>query len=355
MTTKTPFLLNCWYVAAWSDELAPGQLLARKLLDEDVVMWRDAAGRVQAVLDQCPHRFAPLSIGRVMDDGSLQCGYHGLQFRGDGACSLNPHGNGAIPQAARVKSFPVVERHTAVWIWMGNPELADPERIVDFSILSRTPREGHKTVHGHFVVGASYLLEIDNLMDLTHPEYVHASSIGSAGHHSAQYEAFQEGDTRVHSNRWYLEGPCPPALDMQFPTHGRPVEHWVNMRWDAPSLLLLNVGVTFTGQRREDGLSDWSCQLLTPESATSTHYFFTHTRTRAVDSEAFDTLLMQQILHAFVNEDKPLLERIQRKMGDADLLTLKPVMLEGDAGAVRARRLLQKLIAQEQAQQEGAA
>ena len=141
-----------------------------------------------------------------------RCPYHGLQFGSDGVCSHNPHGDGAIPKAARVRAFPVVERHTAVWIWMGDPEKADPECIVDFSILSRGPHEGLRSIHGHFVVEASYELEVDNLLDLSHPEFLHASSIGSAGHHSAQYEAFQEGDSRVHSNRWYLEGPCPPAF-----------------------------------------------------------------------------------------------------------------------------------------------
>lgn len=350
MNSPQPFLLNCWYVAAWADELAAGQLLSRTLLNQEVVLWRDADGQVHALLDRCPHRFSPLSGGKVMDDGSLQCGYHGLRFGGTGTCTHNPHGNGAIPQAAKVRSFPVVERHTAVWIWMGDAAQADPEALVDFSILSRQPSEGHRTIHGHFTVGASYELEIDNLLDLTHPEYVHAGSIGSEGHHSANYEAFQDGDRRVHSNRWYLEGPCPPALAVQFETHGQPVEHWADMRWDAPSLLMLNVGVTLTGRPRDEGLSDWSAQLLTPETATSTHYFFTHTRTRAVDSTEFDELLRTQILHAFTQEDKPLLERIQRKMGGEDFWSLKPVMLEGDAGAVRARRLLEKLIAEEQRQ-----
>lgn len=354
MAKRNRYLLDCWYVAAWSDELAAGQLLARTLLEQDVVLWRDAGGQAHAVLDRCPHRFAPLSAGRVMDDGSLQCGYHGLQFRGDGGCSHNPHGNGAIPKAAQVRHFPVVERHTAVWIWMGDPAKADPDGIVDFSILSRKPDEGSRTVHGYFVVEAGYELEIDNLMDLTHPEFLHADSLGSSGHHSANYEAIQEGDRRVHSNRWFEEGPCPPVFDMQFPTHGRPVEHWANMRWDAPSLLMLNVGVTFTGRPREEGLDDWSAHLLTPETATSTHYFFTHTRTRALDSEEFDEMLRTQILRVFLNDDKPMLERIQRKMGDADFWSLKPVMLEGDAGAVRARRLLEKLIAAEEQQNASA-
>lgn len=342
-----PFLRNCWYVAAWSDELQAGRLQSRRLLDEPVALWRDASGQVHAVLDRCPHRFAALSSGRVMDDGAVQCAYHGLQFNGDGHCTLNPHGDGTIPKAARVRSFPVVERHTAVWIWMGDPAKADADRIVDYSILSKQPQDGFRTIHGHFTVEANYELENDNLMDLSHPEFLHAGSIGSAGHHSAIYEAFQEGNTRVHSNRWYAEGPCPPAFETQFPTGGRPVEHWANMCWDAPSLLMLHVGVTHVGRPREEGLNNWSAHLLTPESAGSTHYFYTHTRTGALDSAALDEIIRGQVLHAFIEEDKPMLERIQRTMGGADLMSLKPVMLVGDAGGMRVRRLLDQLIAEE--------
>lgn len=348
MTTK-PFLLNCWYVAAWGDELSSGQLLTRRLLGERVVLWRDGAGQVHALEDRCPHRFAPLSTGKVMDDGTLQCGYHGLRFGGDGECSHNPQGSGAIPKAAHVRAFPVVERHTAVWIWMGDPERADPARIVDYSILSRQPSEGYRTLHGHFTVQASYELEIDNLLDLSHTEYLHGNSIGTEAHHSAKYESFQEGETRVHSNRWFLEGPCPQEFARDFPTEGRPVEHWVNMVWDAPSTLMLHFGVTLTGRPREEGMNGWSGQLLTPETATSTHYFFTHTRLQQLDSVEVDEVILRGMRHAFTQEDGPMLETIQTVMGDADLWSLKPVLLEGDAGAVRARRLLEKLIAEERA------
>lgn len=343
-----PFLRNSWYVAAWADELTPGQPITRRLLDDPVVLWRDAQGQAHALLNRCPHRFALLSDGRVMEDGTLQCPYHGLQFDGAGHCTLNPHGNGAIPKAAQVRSFPVVERHTAVWIWMGDPARADASRIVDFSLFERTPEEGSCTIHGHFTVQAGYELEIDNLMDLSHPEFVHATSLGSSAHHSAQYEAGQEGDTRVYSNRWFSEGPCPPALDAIFQSGGRPVEHWANMRWDAPSLLLLEVGVTLTGRPRSEGMNDFAAHLLTPESATSTHYFYTHTRTHDVASREMDEIIRGAVLHAFLQEDRPLLEKIQQQMGDHDLWSMKPVMLGGDAGGVRARRLLEQLIAAEQ-------
>jgi vanillate O-demethylase monooxygenase subunit len=343
------FLRNTWYIAAWASELATGTLLPRRLLDEPVVLWRDTSGAVHALLDRCPHRFAPLSMGRLMADGSLQCGYHGLQFDAGGRCTVNPQGDGTVPKAAQVTAYPVVERHTAVWIWMGDPARADATRIPDYSLFSRQPHEGYRTFDGMFTVQAAYELEIDNLMDLSHPEFLHAGSLGSPAQKTAHYKAWQEGDTTVHSNRWFDEGPCPAAMEVAFPTEGKPVEHWTHMRWDAPSLLWLHVGVTFTGQPREAGMNTWSAHFLTPETEGSTHYFYNHTRRFALDSAEVDEGIRAMVLHAFLQEDRPMLEAIQRDMGGRDLWSMKPVLLSGDSGGVRARRLLEKLIAGEHA------
>lgn len=119
------YLRNVWYVAAWASEVKPGRMLTRTLLEERVLMFRDEAGEARALFDQCPHRFAPLSMGKLCDGGRyVQCGYHGLQFDGKGACVSNPHG--PVPKAAKVKSYPLVERYSVLWIWMGDPEQADP-------------------------------------------------------------------------------------------------------------------------------------------------------------------------------------------------------------------------------------
>src|ERR1700736_5971695 len=113
------YLHNAWYVAAWSDDLADGQLLARTILKEPVVLYRKADGHVAALQDRCPHRFAPLSMGKIVHGDCLQCPYHGLEFDASGACTLNPHGTKNIPPRARVRSYPVTEKHKAIWIWMG--------------------------------------------------------------------------------------------------------------------------------------------------------------------------------------------------------------------------------------------
>jgi len=98
------FLRNTWYMAMWSENLAAGTLLPRMLLGTPLVFWRDTQGRVAALEDRCPHRFAPLSKGKLLGD-RVQCGYHGLEFDGSGACVRNPHVTGRIPPAAKVPSF----------------------------------------------------------------------------------------------------------------------------------------------------------------------------------------------------------------------------------------------------------
>ncbi|HVI62767.1 MAG TPA: Rieske 2Fe-2S domain-containing protein, partial [Bradyrhizobium sp.] len=84
------YLRNAWYVAAWSDDLADGQLLSRTILKEPVVLFRKSDGHLAALQDRCPHRFAPLHMGKIIDGDRVQCPYHGLEFDSSGACVLNP-------------------------------------------------------------------------------------------------------------------------------------------------------------------------------------------------------------------------------------------------------------------------
>jgi phenylpropionate dioxygenase-like ring-hydroxylating dioxygenase large terminal subunit len=110
-----PFLKNSWYVAAWSSEVqGPTH---QKIIGEDVLLYRGEHGQVIALGDTCPHRFAPLHLGKVIGD-LIQCPYHGLQFNADGHCAHNPFDPAVQPAAAKVRSFPTIERDRFIWIWM---------------------------------------------------------------------------------------------------------------------------------------------------------------------------------------------------------------------------------------------
>ena len=342
------YLRNAWYVAAWSEELTSGRLLARTLLDEPLVLFRTLDGVAAALFDRCPHRFAPLSRGRLKGD-VIECGYHGLCFDRTGACAHNPHNPGHVPPRARVQSRPLLERQGIVWIWMGDANKVDAAMVPDFPLLSDDARDWH-TVRGYLLSPANYQLSIDNLLDLTHPEFLHDGSLGSPAHKTAHYEVKQVSSREVHSNRWFDEGPIPPVLERSFPTEGRPVTHWADMTWHAPSALWLDVGVTFPRRPRAEGLQTYAGHFVTPETERTTHYFFSFTRTAALArAENNDSMLVEMLRRIFVEEDSAMLAAVQERMGGQDLWSLKPAALPGDAGAVRVREALAKLIVNERA------
>src|SRR3546814_4170884 len=145
------------------------------MLDMDVVLYRRADGEPVAVSGICPHRFAPLSLGRV-DGDNLVCGYHGLRFDQTGNCIFNPHGKGVIPPKTRLRSYPVADRNGALWVWTGDPERADPDSIVDFDFVA--DRENWSAFTGYPNIKANSQLVIDNLLDLTHAAYLHPTTHG---------------------------------------------------------------------------------------------------------------------------------------------------------------------------------
>ena len=97
------FVRNAWYVASWAHDLTT-EPQAETILSENVVLWRGEDGKVRAAENVCPHRFLPLSQGRVQGN-ELQCGYHGLTFDGDGVCVDAPTQD-APPANCRIRSLP---------------------------------------------------------------------------------------------------------------------------------------------------------------------------------------------------------------------------------------------------------
>ena len=165
-TAMEPLVYNAWYIAAWSEELDNG-MVARKILGEDVVLFRMQGGQAAALEDRCSHRGVRLSLGCVLKHG-LQCGYHGLVFDADGKCVENP--GEKVNSTFDIRAFPVVEKQKTIWIWMGDPALADKDQIIDFPYHDM---ETDYSFHfSRYDIAANYMLLIDNLMDLTHLGYV---------------------------------------------------------------------------------------------------------------------------------------------------------------------------------------
>lgn len=342
------YLRNVWYVAAWDHEVPAKQPLARTLLGEPVVLFRNEEGQVQALMDRCPHRFAPLSKGSVIN-GVIQCAYHGLEFKGDGACHRNPHGDGRIPRGAVVRSYPVVERHSIVWIWMGVPDHADPGSIPDFRSMDPETRWVGKD---YLLARAEYQLETDNILDLSHIEYLHPGTLGSDAVKAAESDVVQEGNT-VYSRRLTRNERLMPSLEERYGIpEGQLVDRWLDTRWDAPAVMELWVGVAPAGgpDPRANGKRVPFVHLFTPESATTTHYWFgtSYPRRMGEEGRLRAESDVKYLRGPFESEDLPMLEAQQRAIGTQDFWAMKPVLLSGDAAAVRARRVLKAMMEAEQ-------
>jgi phenylpropionate dioxygenase-like ring-hydroxylating dioxygenase large terminal subunit len=110
-----------WHELGRLDDLPMDQLVPRQVRGAAVVLVRTGQ-TVTALRDRCPHRFAPLSLGKLVD-GVVHCPYHGLRFDLDGSCVFNPHGDGRIPTQARVPVWPVRQEDGLVFIGIEQEEI----------------------------------------------------------------------------------------------------------------------------------------------------------------------------------------------------------------------------------------
>jgi phenylpropionate dioxygenase-like ring-hydroxylating dioxygenase large terminal subunit len=343
------YVRNAWYVAAWSDNLLDGQLVARTIMNEPIVVYRKADGGVAAIEDRCAHRFAPLSMGKIVGGDRIQCPYHGLEFDGSGACVYNPHGTKNIPTKARVKSYPAVEKHKAIWVWMGDGP-AESSKIPDFGVLDNVP-ELHTTKRDSIVIRANYQLVIDNLLDLSHTSYLHEGILGNQDTVDSEIAVEQDGDDVVVSR--HASNAAPPGMFAQFwPDHPPRVEKFTQMRWMAPSTLRLVTGICKTGAPTDTGTGYHAIHLLTPENERSTHYFFTAVRFGVMTTDGTLNRDLQKKISemrrfAFEEQDAPVIEAQQRIIETANK-PLDPVILAIDVGPVRYKRILGKMREAEQ-------
>ncbi|MBN8476329.1 aromatic ring-hydroxylating dioxygenase subunit alpha [Sulfuritalea sp.] len=334
------FLMNQWYVAAFAKDVTT-KPIKQMIAGQSVVLYRTEEGYPCALDDRCPHRFAPLHKGQVVGS-NIECPYHGLQFDGrSGLCVLSPHGDGKIPSTAKVRRYPLVERDGLIWIWPGNPALAAAEKVLD--LTSFFDAENRSLIAGYYKLKAHVEVVLDNLMDLSHAPFLHPTTLANRDDvKGLRFEMLQEGDV-VIANHWLKNVLVSPQFRpfWKFPTldaDGR-----ANMRWNPPSNLQLDVGYTGIGNSSGGGVDLHFAHLLTPASDSETHYFWVSARNFAIGDEAVSEFMEGQVKQAFETEDEPMIEAVADYMGTPDLLSLNPVLLAGDAAAVRVRRVLQQL------------
>ena len=340
------FLKNTWYVACTPDEIDAGKPLGRRICGEAVVLYRGAGGAAVGLEDFCPHRGAPLSLGRV-NDGVLTCGYHGLQMGDDGKTVAMP--GQRVRGFPPIRKFPVVERHGFIWIWPGDAALADPAAIHPLP-WAENPEWAYGG--GLYHVGCDYRLMIDNLMDLTHETYVHATSIGQPEIDEAPSTTTVEGNV-VTTARHMQNISAPPFWRMALRGNGLaddvPVDRWQICRFTPPSHVMIEVGVAHAGHGgyaapNEHKASSIVVDFITPETETSIWYFWGMARHFKPGDAELTTSIREGQAKIFA-EDLQMLESQQRNLLAHPARSL--LKLNIDAGGVRARAVLDRLLAAE--------
>ncbi|WP_313802209.1 aromatic ring-hydroxylating dioxygenase subunit alpha [Sphingobium sp.] len=336
----TIFARNQWYVIAWSHEVGR-KPLARLICDEPVMLYRREDGTVVALEDACPHRLLPLSMGTVIGD-AIQCRYHGLLLDSAGQCLEMPGGD-PVNRAVCARAYPIVERQKFVWVWIGDADRADPSLLPH---LWMNEAEGWRVDGGVFEVRCDYRLFIDNLMDLTHETTVHASSIGQKELHQFPIET-QVFPDRVVTSRWMPAVVPAPLYRSLMGGHDGPVDRWQIITYLPPAGVLIDVGVarvehevTLEDHGKAE-IQSFILDFITPATAKTCHYFWGSARNFDIDDdEAFNRLTAAQ--GKVFEEDVEVLEAQQLSI---DRMPHRKLRAYGvDAGGVKARLLLDKLI-----------
>jgi vanillate O-demethylase monooxygenase subunit len=273
MTKNEPnFPLNAWYAAAWETDVSR-DLFARRICNIPMVFYRKTDRSIVALKDACWHRLVPLSEGRLIGD-DLMCGYHGLVFNPQGRCIHMPSQETINPSAA-VRSFRVAEKHRLIWVWPGDPALADESTIPDLHWLDSPGWAAHQDYQR---AACDYRLILDNLMDLTHETFLHGNSIGQAAVAEAPFDVVH-GDRRVKMTRHMKDIDAPPFFVLQHrmafgnaPTVK--MNRWQEINFTAPSTISISVGVKpaeYVEHEVNGPIHGQVLNTITPETPGSCH------------------------------------------------------------------------------------
>ncbi|NOD88497.1 MULTISPECIES: aromatic ring-hydroxylating dioxygenase subunit alpha [unclassified Ruegeria] len=310
------FLRNCWYVAAWSKDVGR-ELKAETFLGENIVLYRQLDGTPVALEDACPHRKLPLSKGNLIGD-VVECGYHGLKFDCSGKCTDSPTQRGMTPRRAVVKSYPVVDRYRYLWIWMGDPALADPDKI--FPIENFDDPSWGKTDGGVMDIDCHYLWVCDNLLDPSHVAWVHVTSFAGAGTDEEPLDV-EKTDRGVIVSRWIENKPPSPyyANLVAFEGDCDRLQHY-EMCLPAIALnksVYTPVGTGGYGKPPVDKTYvNISYNFMTPIDEDRTRYFWFQHRNTDPDNAEVSKFMNDGARMAFL-EDKEVLEEVHLGMKHA--------------------------------------
>lgn len=330
---------NCWWVAAFSNEVGQ-DLLGRWLLDTPVLLYRTVAGLVVAMENRCPHRGAPLNLGCRKGD-AVQCGYHGFTFDTDGSCVDVPSMKAPLP-AARIRAFPVIERDPYIWIYLG-----DPERIDDVPApaqLEWTDDDQFALVHGRMDVDANYMLLKENVLDLTHFGYVHATTFKITDW--VDPPAFSTSGETTSYRQHFRRSPLPPVFAEPLGLAAGTLYDRENYgSFVSPALQIAAVDL----KDPESGVISGRFRVshaTTPIDARRMHYFWVVGRDYGKDAASMGAL--EAITKVGFAEDETVIEAIQSLQDRSPRGSTAPeISVKMDTAGIQARRIVQRWMERE--------
>jgi phenylpropionate dioxygenase-like ring-hydroxylating dioxygenase large terminal subunit len=340
------FVRNQWYVAAYGREVGR-EVLARAVLGEPIALFRGADGAVAALSDRCIHRRYPLSAApsRLVDD-AVVCGYHGFTYDRSGACVAVP-GQTRIPRTARVRAYPVVEQDSFVWVFVGDPALADVAAIPRAPWLADP---AWTTVSGMEPIRGRWSLLVDNLMDLSHETYLHAGYIGTPEVAATPISTeVDEANRVVRVSRHMDDAECPPFYADSTGITGR-ITRWQDIEYHPPCLYLLHSRIAPAGVLpRPDGTDPGAFHVevvyaITPSTPGSTLDFWNVARDFATEDAGVSRFLHDSN-RTVVLQDVTALDLLETVLA-TDPPGAQELSIDIDAGALAARRMLAGMAAQ---------
>lgn len=299
------YLDTVWYCAALAGEVTTTPL-ARTICDRPLVLFRTETGRVGALEDRCSHRQAPLSMGLVIGE-EIQCRYHGFVFDCAGACTHVPRQD-SVPAAAGIAAYPAVERWGYVWLWLGAADKADPAAIPH---LPWNADPALRPVFFHWAVNANFQLMADNLLDVSHTDFLHRDSIGSRIPHKGAADGPKveltsriEGG-RVHSVRRVYDTLLGP-VSTRWAGSAKPVTRSNYLMWEAPN----TIHSVLEFKNDETHHTIYLDHIMTPATASTMHYFMNWTRDFGLDGDSYptDAQVFAEQNAVIAGEDIPMVE-----------------------------------------------
>ena len=340
----TPLIKNCWYVLDWAADVKR-TLKNRMVLNQDLVYFRAKGGEVVVLQNRCGHRCFPLHRSTLnKKNDTIQCGYHGLTYGTDGTCVKIPSALDLDPSYVKIQAYPVIEKGPMVWVWPGDPAKADPKLVPDYDWIME---DGWGYGDGFYHVKGNYLQIHENLMDITHFQYLHGAALGTAKHAEAKIKVTVKGNTV--DNYRVNRGEGVPGLHLKATGLGDAIiERHAHSTFVTPGFHDAK-GMFIDPKGTNKGRKEYRPQILhfiTPETQYTSLYWWCFARDFSPTNKKYDQMY-SKATRAVFEEDKDAIEWIEDQWARDDRPAFRENHVPTDEGAVRMRRIVHKMAVQE--------